>query len=226
MGLDIYAHRVKKSVVDKYGISLQSGYHDIFGALKTEARKDFKRSTSAMLRYLRKVHNDNNDSGYLNEYGNFIKRLQRNVAWYGHYEFYLKPLGYDAYNKQLLETKHPDEVEQVFNKDYERMFSIPDAYFRKVNFIYEHFRNDMVDECCVVDKSRIGNLIDICEDVLAHKDDEYYAKEKLPTTSGFFFGSTEYSKWYWDDVKDCIKQMRKLYKAMSDDDLVLWVFSW
>ena len=104
--------------------------------------------------------------------------------------------------------------------------SISDAYFRKVNFIYEYFRNDMVNESCIVDKSRIGNLIDLCEDVLSHKGDEDYARENLPTTSGFFFGSTDYDDWYWHDVKDCIKQMRKLYKAMSDDDFVVWDFSW
>ena len=70
MGLDIYAHRVKKSVADKYGISPMSSHHDIFEALEKEAKKDFKRSTSAMLRHLRKVHNGNNDLGYRNEYGN------------------------------------------------------------------------------------------------------------------------------------------------------------
>ena len=226
MGLDIYAHRVKKSVADKYGISPMSSHNDIFDALRKEAKKDFKRSTSAMLRYLRKVHNGSDDLSYSNEYGNFIKRLQRNIAWYGRYEWHLNPLGYDYCNRQLLEVKHPDEVEQVFNKHFDGLFAIHDAYFRKVNFIYEYFRNDMVDESCVVDKSRIGDLISICEDVLAHKGDEDYASENLPTTSGFFFGSTDYNDWYWNDVKDCIKQMRKLYKAMSDDDFVIWGFSW
>jgi hypothetical protein len=61
---------------------------------------------------------------------------------------------------------------------------------------------------------------------LEREGDEDFAKENLPTTSGFFFGSTEYDQWYWHDVKDCIKQMRKLYKAMSDDDFVVWDFSW
>ena len=66
----------------------------------------------------------------------------------------------------------------------------------------------------------------ICESVLEREGDEDYASENLPTTDGFFFGSTEYDQWYWHDVKDCLKQMRKLYKAMSDDDFVVWDFSW
>lgn len=226
MGLDIYAHRVKKSVADKYGISPMSSHSNIFEALEKEAQNDFKRTTSAMLRYLRKVHKGNNELGYLNEYGNFIKRLQRNLPWYGKYEWHLEPLGYNAHTKQLLEVKHPDEVEQAFNAVCEDIYPISDAYFRKVNFIYEHFRNDMTNEWCAVDKTRIGKLIRICENVLAHEGDENYAKENLPTTSGFFFGSTEYDKWYWYDVKDCLKQMRKLYRTMSDDDFVVWEFSW
>lgn len=226
MGLDIYAHRVKKSVADKYGISPMSSHHDIFEALEKEAKKDFKRSTSAMLLHLRKVHKDNDDLGYRNEYLNFIQRLQKNLALYKQYSFHLQPFGYNAYNKQLLEVKTPDEVEVLFEKDCDGMFAISDAYFRKVNFIYEHFRNDMENESCIVDKSRIGNLIDICEDVLAHKGDEDYASENLPTTSGFFFGSTNYDEWYWHDVKDCLTQMRKMYKSMSDDDFVVWDFSW
>ena len=226
MGLDIYARIVKKSVADKYDISPMSSHSDIFEALEKEAKKDFKRSTSAMLRHLRKVHKGNNDLGYRNEYGNFINRLKKNIAWYSHYNYKLKPLGYDCYTNELLEVKHPDEVEHVFNKDSNEIFAVSDAYFRKVNFIYEYFRNDMKNESCIVEKSRIGNLIDICERVLKHEGDEDYAKENLPTTGGFFFGSTEYDKWYWEDVKDCIKQMRKLYKSMFDDDFVVWDFSW
>jgi hypothetical protein len=226
MGLDIYVHRVKNSIANKYGISPMSSRDDIFVALRNESKKKFNRSTSAMLRHLRKVHKNSDDLCYYNEYVNFINRLRENVAWYGKYEWHLDPLGYNWYKKQLLEVKHPDEVEQVFNKHFNGMFAIHDAYFRKVNFLYEYFRNDMVDESCVVDKTRIGNLISICEDVLAHKGDEDYAKEKLPTTSGFFFGSTRYDEWYWYDVNDCLTQMRKLYKSMSDEDFVVWGFSW
>ena len=96
-----------------------------------------------------------------------------------------------------------------------------------MNFIYEFFRNKLEDECCKATKKDIENLIDICKQVLAHKGDEEYAKLYLPTTSGFFFGSTEYDKWYWEDVKDCKKQMEKIYKSLKDDDdFVLWIFSW
>ena len=76
-----------------------------------------------------------------------------------------------------------------------------------------------------MNKCDIGRLISTCEQVLKKKNEDF-AKEVLPTTSGFLFGSTDYDDWYWHDVKDCLKQMRKLYKSMDDDDFVLWDFSW
>ena len=36
-------------------------------------------------------------------------------------------------------------------------------------------------------------------------EDVSVAKELLPTQSGFFFGGTEYDKWYYDDVVETIK---------------------
>jgi hypothetical protein len=77
-----------------------------------------------------------------------------------------------------------------------------------------------------VDKKDIGILVKLCSDVIKYRGDEDYAREVLPTTSGFFFGSTEYDEGYWCDVEDCLIQMTELYNSMDDDDFVLWVFSW
>ena len=38
----------------------------------------------------------------------------------------------------------------------------------------------------------------ICDKVL---DDNSLAEELLPTRSGFFFGSTDYDEWYFEDIK-------------------------
>jgi hypothetical protein len=84
----------------------------------------------------------------------------------------------------------------------------------------------MEDEECIISKCELNEFIQVCKDVYNHKGDEDYATENLPTTSGFFFGSTAYDDWYWRDVKDCIKQMEKLYKKLDDEDSVLWCFSW
>lgn len=102
-----------------------------------------------------------------------------------------------------------------------------DAYFRKVNFIYKFFENQMQEnQTCVVSKYEIEDLIDCCKLVLENKGDEEYAKAHLPTTSGFFFGSTEYDEDYYKSVEDCLEQMTNLYNNMDYNDLVYWVFSW
>ena len=53
------------------------------------------------------------------------------------------------------------------------------------------------------------------------------AKELLPTQSGFFFSSTDYDKWYFSDVKDARRQMKKLLRGFNEDtDVIYVVMSW
>ena len=42
-------------------------------------------------------------------------------------------------------------------------------------------------------------------------------KEKLPTTDGFFFGSTEYDEWYLEEIKTTIKILDNVVK--EDEEL-------
>lgn len=227
MGLDIYAHRVTKAVIDKYDLSMDvNEIGAINDALRQETANKFKKTTNAMLSYLRKVHKACNEKEYRNEYYGFIKRLKKNLPLYKMYNYKFDALGYNAYSNELVKVLTPNEVETIFDYELKHCFIIEDAYFRKVNFIYAFFIKELENESCIVDKHRISQLIDACEDVLAHYKDEDYAQEVLPTQSGFFFGSTLYDDWYWEDVKNCLTQMKRLYKSMSDDDFVLWHFSW
>ena len=87
-----------------------------------------------------------------------------------------------------------------------------------------------------VDPSKLQELLDTCKQVLAastlvkgkqingygfdehgEKDpnfidgevieDSTVAEALLPTSSGFFFGGTEYDKWYLDDIKNTIEML-------------------
>jgi len=49
----------------------------------------------------------------------------------------------------------------------------------------------------------------LMEDGFAVKDPTV-AMEKLPTTSGFFFGGIQYDHWYFDDLKSTITQIEAL----------------
>lgn len=226
MGLDIYAHKISKEVADKYELSMDSERIKIHDALDKETEIAFENVTKGMLRYLYRVYKKQTPDEYRTSYIAFIKRLKKRIPMYRIYDYKLENLGYDCYNNSLKKLLTPDEVSEVFKYELEHCFTPEDVYFRKVNFVYAFFSNEMVNESCIVDKTRIGQLKDACEDVLAHKGDVSYARSVLPTQGGFFFGSTDYDKWYWHDVKDCLTKIKRLYKSMGEDDFVLWDFSW
>ena len=99
-----------------------------------------------------------------------------------------------------------------------------DAYFRKVNFIYKYFQYKLEDEQCFIEKEDLLDIIERCEQVLA---DDTKAEELLPTQCGFFFGSTDYDDYYFDDVADCKKQMEHLLEDFDDNtDIIYVVMSW
>jgi hypothetical protein len=54
-----------------------------------------------------------------------------------------------------------------------------------------------------------GKVERLMEDGFAVKDPTV-AMEKLPTTSGFFFGGIQYDHWYFDDLKSTITQIETL----------------
>jgi hypothetical protein len=39
--------------------------------------------------------------------------------------------------------------------------------------------------------------------------DATVAQEVLPTVSGFFFGSTEYNEYYWQDIQETKEMLEK-----------------
>ena len=47
-------------------------------------------------------------------------------------------------------------------------------------------------------------------------EDPRVARELLPTTDGFFFGSTDYNEYYLQDIEDTIKQLEPLLTEKSD----------
>lgn len=85
------------------------------------------------------------------------------------------------------------------------------GYFRKVNFLVKYFEDlGYTIENLVpisVSKDDIITLRDKCQSVL---DNPKQAQEILPTTEGFFFGSTEYNENYFDDVKQVLAYCNKL----------------
>ena len=90
------------------------------------------------------------------------------------------------------------------------------GYWRKANQIHSWFVENVQDgrdECqeSYVSLERLTELRDLCKEVIRYKNSEFN-NDNLPTSSGFFFGSTEYDEYYYEDCKDTIKIIDTILK--------------
>lgn len=220
MGLDIYFHHTKVAFEgDESNSKDFSAFTDKVDEL---AKKTLGEKIEKLLTPLRKAWkelqtNDYWRNIYNERYFAFVEKLRPLIA--KNYDFKIYP-----YTKGVLDLP---ELEEILKKEVEMAYEGYDAYFRKVNFLFAYYQNNgkMVDDCyALTDKDDIDDIISRCERVLKdHKQAEYL----LPTQSGFFFGSTDFDKWYFSDVKDCLRQMKKYRKLLEDEETTGYViFSW
>lgn len=57
-------------------------------------------------------------------------------------------------------------------------------------------------------------------------DNTDVADELLPTTSGFFFGSTEYDEWYMNDLKNTVKELSGVLQEDNSKSSFYYSSSW
>ena len=84
------------------------------------------------------------------------------------------------------------------------------GYWRKANAIHRWFVENVQggeDECKPhdVEIDQLLELKSACEAALANRKSGKVARAKLPTQSGFFFGSQEYDDWYFEDLEHTVK---------------------
>jgi len=103
--------------------------------------------------------------------------------------------------------------------------------------------DDCGDYC--VSRERLKELLDICNEIIKasklvkgkirngkkltkngwkdimekgmYIEDPKVAIELLPTTSGFFFGGTDYDQYYFEDIKDTKEMLTKILKEKDGD---------
>ena len=104
------------------------------------------------------------------------------------------------------------------------------AYWRKANAIHKYFVDkcaDGEDDCeeVYVDKVNLQELLSLCKQVLENHD---LADVLLPTQSGFFFGSTEYDDWYFQDLENTVKTLEKIVSQVEShsDWYIYYRASW
>jgi hypothetical protein len=86
------------------------------------------------------------------------------------------------------------------------------AYWRKANQIHKWFVDNVQggeDNCgeYYVSHEKLKELLTTCQQALFAKDPSL-----LPPQAGFFFGSYDIDEWYWNDIKNTIKKLKRVFE--------------
>ena len=108
------------------------------------------------------------------------------------------------------------------------------AYWRKQNmlhhFILEQTGADPNMNCTYVEVPYevLYEFIGRANDILKARghNREFLAKKLLPTHSGFFFGSTEYDKWYYESLKSIRADFRSIIQTTNFVNQTLYYSCW
>jgi hypothetical protein len=139
-------------------------------------------------------------------------------------DMYLRAKTYVANNEYY--QKNPEVFDEVLETleltpdqlDPEMLsmtISLPIIYWRKENAIHDWFvRNAQggEDDCreAYVTREQLQELAETCKKVLADKN---LAHELLPTTDGFFFGTTQYDEWYFNGLEKTQSRIEKYLRS-------------
>ena len=138
-------------------------------------------------------------------------------------------MGLDMYLEAKLYLSKYSGDKELFEKVYELepykytenvksvSLEFPVGYWRKANWIHKWFVDNVQggdDDCgsYTVSLPELKQLMDVCYEVIT---DNSKADELLPTTSGFFFGSTNYDEFYFTQVTNTYKILKELVDELE-----------
>jgi hypothetical protein len=104
------------------------------------------------------------------------------------------------------------------------------GYWRKANAIHKWFVDncqDGIDECQETEISLVS-LLSLRNSCLSVKNDHDKASEILPTESGFFFGNTNYTDFYFEDIDETLNIIDRAVKYIEahPDMKLFYMASW
>ena len=121
------------------------------------------------------------------------------------------------------DIKKEDKINALFPKIKYKIYRVEFSImcWRKVNAIHNWFVENVQygnDDCKshYVSIEQLKELKSVIDKVIK---DNKLAEELLPTTSGFFFGGTEYDKYYFDELKKTSKKLKALLKDKNVKDM-------
>ena len=139
-------------------------------------------------------------------------------------QFLTKKTYVQNWNHMSEDEKHNVSVEGKKSKEIkpERVTYIEEqvAYWRKANQIHSWFVNNVQngeDDCrsSYLHPSKLEELLESCKAVLA---DHSKADKLLPTQPGFFFGETEYDKWYFGQLEETVEIIDGILTEMKENE--------
>lgn len=102
-------------------------------------------------------------------------------------------------------------------------------YWRKANQIRQWFVNNtelQYDDNCkeiVLTKEILEKLCNDCRVVLTNRNK---ASMIMPTSSGFFFGGTEYDEWYFEELENTVKRIEEIINETNFDEEIIVYDEW
>jgi len=116
-------------------------------------------------------------------------------------------------------------LENVAHGIYGAEVSVTCAYWRKSNQIHAWFVDNVQggeDDCgeYYVSQDKLRELLTTCQQALFKKDPSL-----LQPREGFFFGGTDIDEWYWNDIKDTIKQLKHVLELSEKSKLSFYYTS-
>lgn len=98
--------------------------------------------------------------------------------------------------------------------------SVNVAYWRKANAIHDWFVREVQngeDDCKTyyVSREKLQELEELCRRVVKSGEPEV-AAELLPTASGFFFGTTDYDEYYFEQIEWTAQRLAEILTKLPD----------
>ena len=123
---------------------------------------------------------------------------------------------YERINGKLVKTRKRQIIKTL------------EISWRKANAIHNWFVENIQEgeddcRCYELEKEQLIELRNTCKKVL--KNDSL-KEELLPTQGGFFFGGTDYDEYYYNDLKETIKEIDRLLSMNDEYDWFEYSSSW
>lgn len=101
-------------------------------------------------------------------------------------------------------------------------------YWRKANQIHHWFVKNIQegeDRCEIYEVTHhdLKRLYNCCRSALRQKD---RAPDLMPTLEGFFFGSTEYDKYFFHELKRTTDELNSILTSFDFNNEKLYYTSW